>query len=210
MRVLLALDSDDAGQRAVLKDTARIADFTASWGVPRSTGPSAQALAVAQQARDKAQTRWAVLDRLAEDCPTPTVLDALERAHQDLEVIGGHIVDLFPTLLSDRDYTKCLTAEEWEEHEKPHRVVEDVRTMDFATIKEKADLVAFVSQFTNLVQRGPNWRGTCPLKGHKDDTPSFWVYPENHNWYCFGCTTFGDIFDLARDQGVPISNLKDW
>lgn len=210
MKVLLALDSDEAGQRATLKNVARIADFVTSWGIPRSTGPTSQALAVAQQARDTAQARWVAFDRLAERCPTPTVLDALERAHLDLEVIGGHIADLYSQLLSDRDYVKCLSAEEWEEHEAPHKVVEDVRQLDFKAIKERADLVAFVSQYTDLVQRGSNWKGKCPLSTHDEKTPSFWVYPENHNWYCYGCSTWGDIFDLARDKGVPRHELKDW
>jgi CHC2 zinc finger len=40
--------------------------------------------------------------------------------------------------------------------------------------------------------------GLCPL--HKEKTPSFHVYPDNH-YYCYGCEAHGDVTDLEQALG---------
>ena len=37
----------------------------------------------------------------------------------------------------------------------------------------------------------------CPLPGHEDRTPSFYVYPDG-GWHCFGCGRSGDLIELTR------------
>jgi len=60
-------------------------------------------------------------------------------------------------------------------------------------IKERLDLVALVSEYVGLTQAGRNFKGLCPF--HSERTPSFFVFPENQTWRCFGaCTSGGDAF----------------
>ena len=40
---------------------------------------------------------------------------------------------------------------------------------------------------------------TCrQLPFHKDEHPSFAVYPETRSFYCFGCNAGGDVIDFVR------------
>ena len=38
----------------------------------------------------------------------------------------------------------------------------------------------------------------CPF--HKEDTPSFAIYPENNTWYCFACSTGGDAINFYMQK----------
>ncbi len=40
-------------------------------------------------------------------------------------------------------------------------------------------------------------RGRCPLPGHDDHDPSFTIYVDNNNAWCFGCGRGGDSIELA-------------
>ena len=43
----------------------------------------------------------------------------------------------------------------------------------------------------------------CPLPGHKEKTPSFTIYADDH-FHCFGCGARGYVIDLhAALKGVP-------
>jgi len=44
-----------------------------------------------------------------------------------------------------------------------------------------------------LVKKGDKFIGKCPF--HDDDTPSFFIYPDNR-FYCFGCKATGDSVDF--------------
>lgn len=49
-----------------------------------------------------------------------------------------------------------------------------------------------------LIRRGPNWRGKCPLHGGK--SLSFCVDSKTGRWYCFSkCGRGGDIVGLERE-----------
>ena len=69
-------------------------------------------------------------------------------------------------------------------------------------VKQKIDIVDVASQYTKLIKAGRNFRGLCPLHSEKD--PSFFVYPDQQSWHCFGaCNTGGDAFSLImKKQGI--------
>lgn len=41
------------------------------------------------------------------------------------------------------------------------------------------------------------WKARCPLPGHEDRTPSFFVYGEDDHAWCFGCNRGGDVITLT-------------
>ncbi len=86
-------------------------------------------------------------------------------------------------------------------------------------VKERIDIVDFISRYTPLKKAGSSYKGLCPF--HSERTPSFVVYPHSGTWHCFGaCGTGGDVFTflmqkenldfrealqvLAREAGVQL------
>lgn len=69
-------------------------------------------------------------------------------------------------------------------------------------IKQRIDLVEFISRYTPLKKAGTTYKGLCPF--HSERTPSFVVYPNSGTWHCFGsCGTGGDLFSfLMRKENL--------
>ena len=63
-------------------------------------------------------------------------------------------------------------------------------------LKYRSDIEQIVSPYTNLKRSGRNLTGLCPF--HSEKSPSFFVYPENNSFYCFGCGAGGDIITFVR------------
>lgn len=59
-------------------------------------------------------------------------------------------------------------------------------------IRSRADIVAFIGDYTNLRRSGSKWKGLSPFTDEK--TPSFFVDPDKGFYYCFSTGQGGDIF----------------
>lgn len=70
--------------------------------------------------------------------------------------------------------------------------------MDQASlVREKIDIVAFISEYIPLKKMGRNFTSTCPF--HNENSPSFVVSPERQIWHCFGCGKGGDVFSFLME-----------
>lgn len=69
-------------------------------------------------------------------------------------------------------------------------------------IKQRIDIVEFISRYTTLEKAGTQYKGLCPF--HSERTPSFYVYPQQGSWHCYGaCATGGDVFSfLMRKENL--------
>jgi len=74
-------------------------------------------------------------------------------------------------------------------------------------IKSRIDIVELISQTVKLRKSGSTYTGLCPFHAHKNNTPSFAVWPDSGNWKCFGqCNEGGDVFKFVmKRDGVDFS-----
>jgi DNA primase len=64
-------------------------------------------------------------------------------------------------------------------------------------VKAAADIVAVVSERTQLRKAGARYMGRCPF--HEERTPSFSVNAVDKFYYCFGCGAKGDLITFVRE-----------
>ncbi len=62
-------------------------------------------------------------------------------------------------------------------------------------VKQQADIARIVGDYVKLRKSGANWSALCPF--HKEKSGSFYLYPANASYYCFGCKEHGDVFTFV-------------
>ena len=74
-------------------------------------------------------------------------------------------------------------------------------------VKQRTDIVEIASQYTTLTKSGRNFKAICPF--HSEKHPSFFIYPEQQSWHCFGaCNTGGDVFSLImKREGLDFGEV---
>jgi DNA primase len=69
-------------------------------------------------------------------------------------------------------------------------------------IKERIDVVEFISAHVQLRKTGRNFIGFCPFHPNTK-TPAFYVFPDTQSYHCFGCKASGTVFDfLMQREGL--------
>lgn len=68
---------------------------------------------------------------------------------------------------------------------------------DVARVRSETDIVALVSQYSQLRRVGQRWVGLCPF--HAEKTPSFSVNETDGLYHCFGCKASGDAITFIRE-----------
>lgn len=66
-----------------------------------------------------------------------------------------------------------------------------------AQIRDKLDIVAFLSEYLTVKKGGRNFKALCPF--HNEKSPSFMISPERQVWHCFGCGKGGDIYTFLME-----------
>lgn len=69
---------------------------------------------------------------------------------------------------------------------------------DIGRVREASDIVAVISQYTQLRRVGRRFSGLCPF--HAEKSPSFSVNAEEGLYYCFGCGVRGDVITFVREK----------
>jgi DNA primase len=65
-------------------------------------------------------------------------------------------------------------------------------------VKQRIDIVEVIGRDITLTKAGRTFKGLCPFHGEKH--PSFYVYPEQQSWHCFGCNNGGDVFSFVMKK----------
>jgi DNA primase len=76
-------------------------------------------------------------------------------------------------------------------------------------IRAKTDIVEVIGQYTRLVKSGKTFKGLCPF--HAEKHGSFFVYPDQQTWHCFGaCGTGGDVFSfIMKQEGLSFGEARN-
>jgi DNA primase len=65
-------------------------------------------------------------------------------------------------------------------------------------VKQRTDIVEVIGRDVTLTKAGKTFKGLCPF--HSEKNPSFYVYPEQQSWHCFGCNSGGDVFSFIMKK----------
>ncbi len=72
-------------------------------------------------------------------------------------------------------------------------------------VKQAVDIIDVIGRAVHLRRSGNRHVGLCPF--HEEKTPSFQVDAENQLYYCFGCSTGGDVLSFVmRHQNLTFAD----
>jgi hypothetical protein len=71
------------------------------------------------------------------------------------------------------------------------------RLADPQDIKGRLDIVDVIGHYLQLKKSGKYFTACCPF--HEEKSPSFFVYPEQKTYHCYGCQKHGDIFSFIQE-----------
>lgn len=195
--ITLVLDPDEAGLKAAADNGSFLQDLFRWWGITRYPDePVAHALAVAQR----------TCDDLAEEIQIAEAMGWDTAQTEDMRLL---VWDYMMTLYLQCKPTPYSTARTPEEYAaavaiEDNPIVPTDGRINYEAIKERIDIVDYISRHTELRPASGKFYGKCPLPDHEDSTASLWVYPHNRSWYCFGCRRGGDVITYAKLQGVNL------
>jgi hypothetical protein len=200
--LVLVLDADDAGQRAMESSGLYLTDLFNDWGKPRFPGePTSHAVALVQQA----------IDELGDTIKGMEALDIDTLAQSDMREMLWEYMEQLRRLEQPTLYSRAVTAEEYEHAlaiEAAPMVADTTKKIDYEAIKRDVDIVAYIGTYGNLRHSGKTHRGKCSLPGHLGErTASLYVYPDSRSFYCFGCKRGGDVIEFAKLQGVSARDI---
>ena len=64
-------------------------------------------------------------------------------------------------------------------------------------VKARVDIAELIGRHIHLQKSGRYLKGLCPF--HTEKTPSFFVFPDDQHWHCFGCGKGGDVYNFVMD-----------
>ena len=80
---------------------------------------------------------------------------------------------------------------------------------DIVRVREMTDIVAVVTQHTQLRKVGQQWMGICPF--HNEKSPSFSVSETKGLFHCFGCHKQGDVITFVREiEHLDFAAAVEW
>ena len=178
-----------------------LSDLFRWWGIAQyPSEPDSQALSVAQR----------TCDELAEEIQARAAAGLSTIQTEEMRsLVWDYMWDLYKSVTRNQEtiFTRATSPEELDAAITAEMMpLETSGGIDFEAIKNAFPVEEFASRYTELRERGGKFAGSCPLPGHSDSTPSFYVYPETRSWYCFGCAKGGDVIDLAKELDVGLDN----
>jgi DNA primase len=128
---------------------------------------------------------------------------------------GGDITDFFIRLgRTDEDFRALFEkslpapAAPEEPREREPRQSDSPLRQRIDRLKLTVPIAKVIGRFVELKNSGNTLTGTCPF--HKDQMPSFTVYPETETYYCFGCGAHGDVISFLREiEGLRFFEALD-
>lgn len=149
---------------------------------------------------DRDEAGWRGTQRIGRLIPHAKVVVLPEEVGE-----GGDVTDFFVRLGRSRDdFEKLLAAAKPSPpSSEPERVpvrtwhADDPSRERIERIKREVPIAEVIGQRIELWRSGSVLLGRCPF--HEDDRPSFAVYPETRSFYCFGCSTHGDVITFVRE-----------
>ena len=117
---------------------------------------------------------------------------------------GGDVTDFFVRLgRTDEDFRALMAQAQpapprpaAEAREREVRPLDSPLRQRIEHLKHIVPITEVVGRYVELRTVGSTCTGLCPF--HKEEVPSFTVYPETGTYYCFGCAARGDVIDFLR------------